>query len=117
MAMLKVDAKGHDLDVLRGSLRTVNRLRPVIMVEVWAGGVDERRLLEPLGYRAYRYRSDDRVLQSVPTGFAGQANLLFVCDRRYEAVATRLATCDRPCLSPPAIRWKARAGSPTRPVL
>jgi FkbM family methyltransferase len=110
VTMLKIDAEGHDLDVLRGSIDAVTRLRPVIMVEVWRGGTGERRLLEPLGYGAYRYRSDDRLLESVPLEFAGQANLLFVYRPLYEAVANRLASSDRPRLTPPAIRWQ-RAGS------
>lgn len=110
-SMLKLDAEGHDLDVLHGALDAVTRLLPVIMVEVWAGGVEERLLLEPLGYRAYGYRPADRTLEPIAPDFTGQANFLFINSARHEAVSERLRTANRPRLSAPAIRWRAPRAS------
>jgi FkbM family methyltransferase len=52
LALLHLDCEGHELDVLRGALATIQRLRPVLYVEVDRPDVREGlpALLAPLGY-------------------------------------------------------------------
>jgi FkbM family methyltransferase len=44
--LIKIDAEGHDLQVLRGAQRTIQRDRPVIIVEGWENGVVAQWLRE-----------------------------------------------------------------------
>jgi FkbM family methyltransferase len=106
MVMLKVDAEGHDLDVLRGAMDTITRLRPLIMVEIWTGGSGPRELLDGLGYRPCRYDPATRTLTEVDPGSLRAGNLLLVPEMRMDAARERVAHAERPALRPPAVRWR-----------
>lgn len=49
VALLKIDAEWHEPEVLAGARRTIERSRPLIVIEDWAHAY--AALLEPLGYR------------------------------------------------------------------
>ena len=44
--LIKIDAEGHDLQVLQGALQTIQRDRPVIIVEGWENGAVAQWLRE-----------------------------------------------------------------------
>ncbi len=105
LSMFKVDAEGHDLDVLRGALEAVERLRPVVMVEIWTGGGAPRDLLEPFGYRTYSYDPGSRALVEIPPGRRQGGNALLVSDSNLELVRERVRDADRPALHGPKVSW------------
>jgi FkbM family methyltransferase len=105
LTMLKVDAEGHDLDVLRGATAALERLRPVIQVEIWTGGAAPLQLLEPLGYRPYRYDPGARVLNELVVGERRGGNMLLIADATIEEVRRRVRLADRPPLRAPSVRW------------
>ncbi|HEX5224237.1 MAG TPA: FkbM family methyltransferase, partial [Solirubrobacteraceae bacterium] len=106
IAMLKVDAEGHDLDVLRGGLRTIERLLPVILVEIWTGGAGPLALLERYGYRPFTYDPAARALGEIRPGVRkGGGNMLMIAEDRLDAVRERVRLAERPALRPPAIKW------------
>lgn len=75
-AMIKIDVEGSELRVLDGMERTLEA-RPVLLVEVSAAsGTEIARLLESLGYRAYRVSR--RRLERGLVGGRGLFNALFV---------------------------------------
>ena len=78
--MLKVDAEGHDAEVLAGAGELISQYRPVILVEVWDGGRSIRNVLSGHGYRSYKYDPRHRRLFQVPPGPRRQGNLLFIAD-------------------------------------
>lgn len=52
-AFLKIDVEGHEIEVLEGAIETLQRTRPVILVEVRDGNAKRvENLLLPLGYRS-----------------------------------------------------------------
>ncbi len=106
LCVLKVDAEGHDLEVLRGAQQTIARLRPVILVEIWAGGAPKLELVAGLGYRPYSYESSVRTLTEVAPGYRQGGNMLMVADARIAMVRERVAVAKRPQLRPPTIRWR-----------
>jgi len=55
--ILKIDAEGYDLQVLRGAEKTIQHHQPVIVVETWGDGSVYSWLRE----RDYRAFSCDRV--------------------------------------------------------
>lgn len=51
--MLKIDVEGHEEDVVRGGLRTLERCRPLVLFECFHGGGDICECLEQLGYEVF----------------------------------------------------------------
>jgi len=111
LSLFKIDAEKHDADVLRGAMGALERMRPTILVEVWAGGEDIAQMLEPLGYRPYSYDPQSRSLTSVAARTVVGRNMLLIADSELADVTQRLRTADRPALHPPSVRpWRgARA--------
>lgn len=105
MTMFKVDAEGHDLDVLRGGMVTIERLRPVILVEIWTGGAGPLALVERFGYRPHAYDPGARSLTEIQPGYRHGGNMLLVPDSKLEAVRDRVESSQRPTLRPPSIKW------------
>ena len=105
LSMFKVDAEGHDLDVLRGALGAVERMRPVVQIEIWTGAGAPRELLEPFGYRTYSYDPASRALLEIHPGQRQGGNALLVADANLELVRERLRDAQRPELRAPTVRW------------
>jgi hypothetical protein len=105
LTMFKIDAEGHDLEVIRGGMASIRRLRPIIMLEAWEGGQKARRLLARFEYRAYRYDAKNRTLEQIPDDFEGQANLLLISPGRYSVATERVKSSRRPKLCVPEVRW------------
>jgi FkbM family methyltransferase len=52
--LIKIDVEGTEANVIRGALKTIERYRPVVLVERNVGMNEVRELLAPLGYTEYR---------------------------------------------------------------
>lgn len=116
LAMFKVDTEGHDLDVLRGAMGVIERLKPVILVEVLMGdeqgpgrGEDVMALIQPHGYRSYLYDAKLRLLREIPAGSRSRRNILLIADARLATVRERVSDDKRPVLRPPRVSWFYRA--------
>jgi len=106
LSFLKVDAEGHDLEVLRGAIGFLSDQNPVVMVEVWAGGGEVREFLKRLGYHVYAYEDRHRTLKEYPPDWSGQANFLAVLPEQLLGVRVRLAEAAGPAVAPPRmLRW------------
>ncbi len=103
--LLKVDAEGFDAQVLEGAEQLIEHAKPVVIVEVWAGGRSIRQWLKARGYEVYRYCPAQRKLAEIPDGFAGQANFIAVQSDRLGWVEDRLRASIRPPIGPPRVCW------------
>lgn len=56
VSLIKIDVEGMEVDVVRGSLQTIERWKPILLVEEWEASTTEavRELLYPLGHRRTR---------------------------------------------------------------
>jgi FkbM family methyltransferase len=52
--LIKIDVQGTEGKVIRGALKTIERYKPVVLVERDVGMNEVRELLAPLGYAEYR---------------------------------------------------------------
>lgn len=63
VALVKIDAEGHELQVLEGLRKTIARDRPRLIIEGSEHGV--RRFLEPFGYITERNQGSPNLIASV----------------------------------------------------
>jgi FkbM family methyltransferase len=103
MSLLKVDAEGHDLAVLRGASAYLDAVRPVVIVESWAKGLKLRAFLADFGYRLYRYEDRESRLVEHGTEESGQADLLGLVDQHLPELAARLGARAAPAAARPRI--------------
>jgi FkbM family methyltransferase len=103
MWLLKVDAEGHDLAVLRGASAYLDALRPVVIVESWAKALKLRAFLAEFGYRLYRYEDRESTLVEHSTEESGQADLLALADRHLPELSARLGENPAPGAARPRI--------------
>ena len=84
---IKVDIEGWEVHMLKGGIRTLERFRPPMLLEICstflerAGSTPEDvwSLLRPLGYRASSVLPDGTI--TPVDGYAGDRDYLFVADR------------------------------------
>lgn len=83
--LVKIDAEGHELEVLRGLKRTLEDAGPAVFVECLGGDgfVEVRSFLERLGYSRFTYLGPDgpRDLDEYPKAVPGFPNYLCRRDR------------------------------------
>jgi FkbM family methyltransferase len=75
--LLKVDVEGYELEVLKGSKKTIARCRPVMMVEMhdWLGAQDEAKVFEILTENGYAFEYLDKYAHGRHlAAFPGPAN-------------------------------------------
>jgi len=107
LTILKVDAEGRDLEVLRGATSFITTAHPVILCEVWHGGRDVREYLATFGFRAHRTTSNGQFV-ALPADFLGDGNLVFihssliglVSERAKEPLRLRRLTVRYPRVAP-----------------
>jgi len=104
-SLIKVDAEGFDLDVLRGGRRVLERDRPPLLLEVWSGARGLRELLVPMAYDFYRYDFSVDVFEPMPDAFAGHGYLIALPHERTSEIVARVRAAA--WLPPPEVtaRW------------
>ena len=114
VALLKIDAEGHDLQVLHGATTLIGSHRPVILVETWPGDTAVRAFLASAGYRVHRYDIERHRLIEYADDWSGQCNFIAIPDERLRDVEARLAERPPAPLTPPDVRWlqPRRDGAP-----
>jgi FkbM family methyltransferase len=106
VTFLKIDVEGSDLLALQGAARTIERDRPVLLIEVARDGLARhgqtpkqvQDLLDSYGYVTFGYEGQE--LEPVP---AGQANgdVLAVPADRADALRAAVAASARPHATAP----------------
>lgn len=92
---IKVDIEGWEVNFLRGALKTIERFRPMLLVEV-AEHIMNRsgrspaeifELLAPFGYRIFRVRAREGYVMVPVDGFEGSADYLFIRPEQASRIA------------------------------
>jgi FkbM family methyltransferase len=109
VTIIKIDAEGFDEAVLRGARGALERDRPVIIVETWAGAESIRHFLGMLGYQFFLY---EQGLKPLPPDFRQDANLVAIHSDRVGWVRERLQTAGSERGRGPRARWIFREDWP-----
>jgi FkbM family methyltransferase len=84
--LIKIDAEGHELNVLKGTLQVLTSCHPVILYENLAGvsgaNLPVYDFLQTQGYQLYRYRafSDELIKIESATELSGLLNVIAIHD-------------------------------------
>jgi FkbM family methyltransferase len=109
VTLIKIDAEGFDEAVLRGARGMLERERPVVIVETWAGAKSLRRFLGMLEYEFFLY---DDELRPLPRDFKQDANLVAIHSSRVNWVQERIRTAPPKRRHGPRARWIFREDWP-----
>jgi FkbM family methyltransferase len=109
VTLIKIDAEGFDEAVLRGAQGTLERDRPVVIVETWAGAKSLRRFLGTLEYEFFLYGDE---LRPLPRDFEHDANLVAIHSSRVNWVQERIRSAPLERRHGPRARWIFREDWP-----
>jgi FkbM family methyltransferase len=109
VTVIKIDAEGFDEAVLRGGRGALERERPVVIAETWAGAESLRKFLGALGYDFFLY---EYALRPLPPDFQQDANLIAIHSSRVDWVRERLRTARSEKRRGPRARWVFREDWP-----
>ena len=109
VTLMKVDAEGFDEAVLRGARGALERERPVVIAETWAGAKSIRQFLGSLGYELFLFEDG---LLPLPLDFQQDANLIAIHSSRLDWVRERLRTSRLEPRHNPRVRWVFREDWP-----
>jgi FkbM family methyltransferase len=109
VTLIKIDAEGFDEAVLRGARGVLERERPVLIVETWAGAKSIRLFLGMLGYELFLYEDG---LRPIPPDFGQDSNLVAIHTSRADWVQERLRTARSDRRHGPGARWVFREDWP-----
>jgi FkbM family methyltransferase len=83
-AMIKIDVQGTEGRVLRGAVKTIERYKPVVMVERDVGMNEVQEILRGFGYSEYRLDGDD-----VVEGYQAGDNAIMMTPDTYGSLQSR----------------------------
>lgn len=106
LAVLKIDAEGFDIDVLKGGRSFLERHDPVLIVEFWEGGGNIRAWLTTTDYSVYTYDYTKRKLVGAVVNDKMDGNLIACTERRRTIIDDRLANAPRIALDLPTVCWR-----------
>jgi FkbM family methyltransferase len=106
LAVLKIDAEGFDIDVLKGGKSFLERHDPVLIVEFWEGGDDIRDWLKAAGYSLYTYDCMERKLVGAIVNDKMDGNFIACTQRRRKMIDDRLENSPHIAVNLPTIRWR-----------
>jgi FkbM family methyltransferase len=110
-ALIKIDAEGFDLTVLRGGAgRVLPDDKPAIVVELEGGGLAIREWLLAHDYELFNYDPESKTLQPfvariAPNGTPYHEYAVGVHRERVDDARARLAASPKRVLRAPSVRW------------
>jgi FkbM family methyltransferase len=112
-ALIKIDAEGFDLTVLRGGAQRIfPQHKPAVVVELQNGSHEIRSWLLENGYELFTYEPETKSLSAfiplvVADGVSYQEYVVAVHRDRVGEARARLTSSAVRALRPPAVRWAA----------
>lgn len=108
LVLIKIDAEGHDDEVIQGALPVIEATQPLLLIETQEGGKPIRRFLETLGYKMYWYDYEKSALMEFPQDWSGNfqfhTNFIAIPSSRLGWVTSRVAEGPRPASIVPRVR-------------
>ena len=51
LSLIQIDVEGHELEVIKGAVKTIKKLKPIIMLEITSNEDETLKFVENLGYK------------------------------------------------------------------
>lgn len=109
--ILKIDAEGADLAVLRGADAILDAIRPVVIAEIWDGGSGVIDLLEAHGYRLAQSLDGLGNLTGAARADIREGNIIGIPSEEWDETQRRLEEMPR-APATHTVRWIKHDGAP-----
>ena len=82
ISFIKIDVEGHEVEVIEGAIATINRNKPILLVEIEERYskkkvIDTIKFVNALGYKSYYFNEKELINTATITNFDTYNNYIF----------------------------------------
>ena len=82
ISFIKIDVEGHEVEVIEGAIATINRNKPILLVEIEERYskkkvIDTIKFVNALGYKSYYFNEKELINTDTLTNFDSYNNFIF----------------------------------------
>ncbi len=82
ISFIKIDVEGHELEVIEGAIATINKNKPILLVEIEERYskrkvIDTIKFVNALGYKSYYFNEKELINTAILTNFDSYNNFIF----------------------------------------
>ena len=82
ISFIKIDAEGHEIEVIKGAIKTINKNKPILLVEIEKRHskkkvIDSINFINSLGYKSYYFNEKELINTAILTNFDNYNNYIF----------------------------------------
>ena len=82
ISFIKIDAEGHEIEVIKGAIKTINKNKPILLVEIEKRHskkkvIDSINFINSLGYKSYYFNEKELINTAILTNFDTYNNYIF----------------------------------------
>ena len=82
ISFIKIDVEGHEVEVIEGAIATINRNKPILLVEIEERYskkkvIDTIKFVNALGYKSYYFNKKELINTATLTNFNSYNNFIF----------------------------------------
>ena len=82
ISFIKIDAEGHEIEVIEGAIKTINKNKPILLVEIDERHskkkvIDSINFINSLGYKSYYFNEKELINTAILTNFDTYNNYIF----------------------------------------
>ena len=79
---MSIDVEGHETEVIEGAIETINKNRPILLVEIEESHTkksvsDTIKFINALGYKSYYFNEKELINTATLTSFETYNNYIF----------------------------------------
>ena len=82
ISFIKIDVEGHEIEVIEGAIETINKNKPILLVEIEERHskkkvIDAIKFINALGYKSYYFNEKELINTATLTNFETYNNYIF----------------------------------------
>ena len=82
ISFIKIDAEGHEIEIIKGAIKTINKNKPILLVEIEKRHskkkvIDSINFINSLGYKSYYFNEKELINTAILTNFDTYNNFIF----------------------------------------
>ena len=82
ISFIKIDVEGHEIEVIEGAIKTINKNKPILLVEIEKRHTKQKvintiKFINDLGYKSYYFNEKELINTTTLTNFDTYNNYIF----------------------------------------